>query len=597
MLKKFFFQVLTSFMGAWIAIVLSGVVAVITAFALIGSLASGQSAELSKDSVLRITLEGTLEERENVAELDFSSLTDRGEVTQTVETLVAAIKEAKTNKKIKAIYLDCRGMSGAPASFHAVREALEDFKQSKKKIYAYSDSYAQGDYFLASLADEIVLNPAGALALHGMGGTNIFYKAFFDKIGIEIQAVRVGKGKAAVEPYTSTEMSEVARSQSMSLMDTLWLGMRREMSDKSRGITPALIDTLINRDLISLKPAKFALDHKLVTGLEYRHRYEDKIAKACGQKDGLEQVITPSELVSSTENPMASVTARNQVAVLYACGAIDDFMGSGGINSSDVVDEVLSLAKDDKVKALVLRVNSPGGSAYGSEQMWEALETFKKTGKPFIVSMGDYAASGGYYISCGAQRIFADPFTITGSIGIFGMIPNVNGLLLKLGMNPQMVATNPDAVFPNLLYPLTDRQLAAMQEMVQNGYDLFVKRCADGRHTTVAKIEEIADGRPLPASAAISCGLVDELGSLDKAIAYAAGQAKLKKWEAVAYPNPGNAFENFMKSLEKQSEAVSLVSATVSDPAALAEPAMEAMRRLQGRGAIQARMPVFRFSY
>lgn len=583
-------------MGAWIAIVLAGAVAVIMAFALIGSLASGQSSGLEKDSVLRITLDGILEERESATGFDFNAIVaGQGESVHTVETLVAAIKEAKTNNKVKAIYLDCQGMSGAPASFHAVREALVDFKQSKKKIYAYADSYSQGDYLLASVADEIVLNPVGAVALTGMGGASLFYKGFLDNIGVEIQAVRVGKGKAAVEPFTSTEMSEVARSQSMALFDTLWLGMRREMSNPSRGLTPAGIDTLINRDLIALKPAKFALDKKLVTSLEYRHRYEDKIAKDCGQKEGLDKVVSPKELVAATGVPMLEANADNQIAVLYACGGIDDFMGSEGINSAEIVDEVLALAKNDKVKALVLRVNSPGGSAYGSEQMWEALETFKKTGKPFVVSMGDYAASGGYYISSGAQRIFADPFTITGSIGIFGLIPNVNGLLKKLGLNPQMVATNPDAVFPNMLYPLTDRQLDAMQQMVQNGYELFVKRCADGRHTTVAKIEQIADGRPLAASVALSYGLVDELGSLDKAIAYAAAQAKLKKWHPVAYPNVGNAFESFIKKLEKQGELMNAFSA--SDPAQLLEPALAAMRRLQGQGALQASMPVYRFFY
>ena len=239
-------------MGAWIAIVLAGAVAVIMAFALIGSFASGQSSGLEKDSVLRITLDGTLEERESSPRFDFSSvLAGQGESVHTVETLVAAIKEAKVNDKVKAIYLDCQGMSGAPASFHAVREALVDFRQSKKKIYAYADSYSQGDYMLASAADEIVMNPAGAVSLTGLGGASLFYKGFLDNIGVEIQAVRVGKGKAAVEPYTATEMSEVARSQSMALFDTLWLGMRQEISNPSRGLTPAEIDTLISRDLVS----------------------------------------------------------------------------------------------------------------------------------------------------------------------------------------------------------------------------------------------------------------------------------------------------------------------------------------------------------
>lgn len=584
-------------MGAWLAIVLAGVVAVILVIAMFTSMMSGEVAGFTKNSALQITLEGSLEERANSVELGLSDLLrGNGEKVQTVEDLVAAIGEAKTNEKVKCIYLDCRGIAGAPASLHAVREALVDFKTSKKKIFAYADSYTGSDYFLASVADEIVLNPAGEIQLHGIGGVNLFLKDFFDKVGVEFQAVRVGKGKAAVEPYTCSEMSDVARQQSMALYDTLWLGMRQEMSSKERGITPALIDTLINRDILSCRPASFILDKKLVTSLQYRHQFEDKVAEYCGQKDGLEHVVTPSQLLAVTDSPMNSYTADNQVAVLYACGGIDTGgMGGGGINSPDLVDEILSLADNDKVKALVLRVNSPGGSAYGSEQIWEALEVFKKTGKPFVVSMGDYAASGGYYISAGAQRIFADQFTITGSIGIYGLIPNISGLLGKLGINPQMVATNPDALFPTLMYPLSDKQYAAMQSMVENGYSLFVKRCAEGRHMTVAKIEEIADGRPLAATVAKSYGLVDEIGSLQKAIDYAASTAKLKKWKAVSYPNAAGAFAEMLKQFNQESAALELLTGT--NPQRMMESAREIVQSFSGRHSLHAAMPTIIFSY
>lgn len=596
-MKKFFFQVLSSFMGAWLAIVLAGIVAVILVVALVGSMIGGAVPKLEKNSPLLITLEGVLEEREAVPTFDIGGMlwgnSNKVKVIA-VETLVEAIKEAKDNDNVKCIYLDCRGLTGAPASMHAVRSVLADFKKSGKKIFAYADNFTQGDYYIASVADEIVLNPAGMVQMRGIGGVSIYFKDFLDKIGVEVQAVRVGEGKAAIEPYTSSHMSAVARQQNMLLFDSLWMGMRKDMSIKSRGLTPASIDSLVSRDMLSCRTASFALKVKLVTALEYRHKYEKKLAEYCGQKDGLKQVITPSELVQITQNDFNNAV-DNQVAVLYACGGIDDFMSRGGINSSDVVEQVLDLAENDKVKALVLRVNSPGGSAFGSEQMWEALETFKKTGKPFVVSMGDYAASGGYYISCGAQRIYADPYTITGSIGIFGLIPNIHGLCDKLGLTPQMVATNPDALFPNLMYPLDAKQLSALQMMVNDGYELFVKRCAEGRHMPVAKIKEIADGRPIIAGMAKSYGLVDELGSLDDAVKYAAGKAKLKDWNAVSYPNAGSMLENLMQTLEEQQSMLAMTAA--GDTGALRLFAERFIDSFSQGACLQASMPTYIFNY
>lgn len=596
MLKKFFFQVLTSFMGAWLAIVLAGVAAVIVMIGIVGSLMSGEDTSIRKDSVLKITLEGALEERDNGTSLNILDLMNgEREKVQTVETLTSAIKEAQDNGNIKCIYLDCQGIAAAPASLNAVRDALINFKKSKKKIYAYADTYTGGDYFLASVADEIVLNPVGQVQFHGIGGINLFFKDLFDKIGVEFQAVRVGKGKAAVEPYTSSEMSEVARQQSLELYGTIWKGMTTRMAEARKGFTAAQLDTLISVDLISCRPAKFILDNKLVTKLEYRHAFEARLAKACGQKDGLTNVVTPTQLAQQNSAGKLQIKTENQVAVLYACGGIDMAFSGSGINSEELSEQIYELMEDDNVKALVLRVNSPGGSAFGSEQIWEALEKFKAAGKPFIVSMGDYAASGGYYISCGAQRIFADPYTITGSIGIYGLIPNINGLCQKLGVNPQMVATNPQALFPNMFYAMNEQQLAAMQSMVEDGYNLFVKRCADGRKMTVAKLSEIADGRPIAATTAKTLGLVDEIKPLDDAIAYAARQAKLKNWNVVSYPNPGNPLQELMKQLEQQQAALALINE--SDPTRLAEKVLPMLDRFSGAGALQASMPTIIFSY
>lgn len=536
-MKKFFLNALSSFVGAWVAIVLAGVVAVLLVVAIVSKIVGGSATAIEDNSVLELRLEGSIVERDDENAISLLSLmTDDFDTATSLETVLVAVREAKTNDKIKAIYLDCGMLGAAPATLQSLREALIDFKTSGKKIYAYADYMTQGAYYVASVADEISLNPAGGVSFSGLGGQTLFYKNFFDKIGLQFQAVRVGKGKSAIEPYTADTMSSVARGQSMTLLNTLWGQIREDISKSRAAVTPQFMDSLINVEYVSQKPAQYVLDSKIVDRLEYRHSFEERLAKAVGQDDKLEHKVTPAQL--ALHAPVSTSEDENQVAVLYACGGIDDVMGGGGIDSEKLVTEILSLKEDDNVKALVLRVNSPGGSAFGSEQIWEALATFKKSGKPFIVSMGDYAASGGYYISAGADRIFANPLCITGSIGIFGLIPNIQGLMDKLGINPVTVATNPAGQFPDLFNELDPEQYAAMQSMVENGYALFVKRCADGRHVSEDKIKEIADGRPLPATLAKEYGLVDELGNLDAAVKYAARQAKLGegKYNVVAYP-------------------------------------------------------------
>lgn len=535
MLKKFFLNVLSSFMGAWLAIVMSGLCLMLVVFGIIGVIA-GSSATIQKDSVLKIDLQGELIERENPSQLDLYTLITSGDLEyQSVETLVAAIKEAKDHKDIKAIYLDCGNLVAAPASLNAVRNALLDFKKSGKRVYAYADQYSQSSYYVATVANELYVNPMGSVDIHGLGGQSLFYKDLFDKLGIEFQVVRVGEGKSAVEPYTQNYMSDYARNQTMELLDTIWGGVRGAIAS-SRGIVSADIDSMINRDLPAIRDGVYAKNNKLVDGTMYRHQFENHIAEAVGQKDGLENVVGPALLANVNSVVTTSMGADNQIAVLYACGGIDDGV-EGGINSMDLVDEIIALGKDENVKGLVLRVNSPGGSAYGSEQIWEALEWFKQQKKPVAVSMGDYAASGGYYISCGANRIFADKYTITGSIGIFGLIPNISGLLEKVGLNSEMVATNPQAQIFTLTRPLDEFQLASLQKMVDDGYEVFVKRCAEGRNLPVDSIKAIADGRPIAATVAVRYKLVDQIGSLQQAVEWTAGKAGIAKdYNVGVYP-------------------------------------------------------------
>ncbi|MCM1319659.1 MAG: signal peptide peptidase SppA [Muribaculaceae bacterium] len=597
-MKKFFLNALSSFVGAWVAIVLAGIVAVIIIFGVVGNILGSKAPGLDDKGVLEISLSGTFVERDDASDLNVISIVTQDlSTSHSLETLLVAIHEAKTNDKVKAIYLDCGQVSAAPATLQAIRSALADFKSSGKKVYSYADNMSQGAYFVATVADEISLNPAGSVTLSGLGGQSLFYKELFDKIGIEFQAVRVGKGKAAIEPYTQDSISVVARRQSMQLLDTLWYQIKSDIAQSRKALTPDYIDTLINNDYVSLKSAEYVHKAHIVDKLEYRHQFEERLSKAIGQDgDKLENCISPEEL--ALQAPTETPQAEDQVAVLYACGGIDDVMGGGGINSTTLVPQILELAHDDNVKALVLRVNSPGGSAFGSEQIWEALETFKKTGKPFIVSMGDYAASGGYYISCGADRIFANQLCITGSIGIFGLIPNVASLMDKLGINAEMVATNPNGVFPAIVRPLTEQQLEAMQQMVNNGYELFVSRCSEGRHIDIEKIKEIADGRPLPAAMAKSYGLVDELGDLDQAISFAADKAKLKDYNRVNYPQTSMTLVAMLSNLQQStSQMARLVSLfTCGDVQQYSETARKILSGLTDHKLVRAEMSPFRIS-
>lgn len=596
-MKKFFLNALSSFVGAWVAIVLAGVIAVLLVFAFL-SKAGGGNVTVEENSVLEIDLSGTFAERDDAQGVSLLSImSDEMEVPQSLETTLAAIKEAKDNDRIKSIYLNCGMLSAAPATLQSLRMALIDFKQSGKKIYAYADTYTQGAYYVATVADDISLNPAGSVNFHGLGGANLFFKSFFDKIGLQFQVVRVGKGKAAVEPYTCDSMSSVARQQTMQMLDTLWMQLRADITKARPAVTPSLMDSLINVEYVSQRPAAYILDAKLVDKLEYRHTFEARVARAAGQGDLLEERVTPWQLAQYA--PQTSPTDKDQVAVLYAEGGIDDMMGGGGINSAKTVESILKLKEDENVKALVLRVNSPGGSAFGSEQIWEALQTFKKTGKPFVVSMGDYAASGGYYISAGADYIFANPMTITGSIGIFGLIPNIKGTTDKLGIHVETVGTNPAGMFPNFFNPLDTAQMRAMQSMVEDGYALFVKRCAEGRHVEAERIKQIADGRPLPALMALPFGLVDKLGNLDDAVAYAAKAAKLKDYNVVAYPEVELGLMQMLASMRSETSSLALLHSLMTDknPGKVAVDLLSRYLHLKSRDAIRAEAALLKFNF
>jgi protease-4 len=497
-----------------------------------GSMSSKKNVTVSKHSILKIDLGTSISERSGNDPLDMMALM-QGEGIPTsmgLNTFISAIENAAEDDKVDGIYIECNGVSAAPATLEKMRKALKQFKKSGKWIAAYGhEGINQADYYLASVADSIYLNPVGSVDLHGLGGMTPYMKKLFDKVGIEMQIVRVGTFKSAVEPYMLDDMSDANRLQTEHYLGIIWNEMRDSIA-KDRKLQSAALNTLCDSVVVTFN-AKRLLQEKLVDKLVYRNQMEDilRARTEVDKKDDL-NYVSPDDLAKDLE----SSASGDHIAVVYAVGEIDGSPSMGsteeGINSKKLCETILKLKDDDNVKGMVFRVNSPGGSAFGSEQIWKAVMDFKAAGKPVAVSMGDYAASGGYYISCCADRIFAERTTITGSIGIFGMIPCASNLIEnKLGVHMASVKTNENADMTGVYKKLTPAQTAALQNMINEGYELFTKRCADGRHVTQDSIKQIAEGRVWDGVTAKQIGLVDEFGGIAEAVAWVANKAKLGK--------------------------------------------------------------------
>lgn len=514
---------LGAFVGTWLAFLIFGIVIFVSGIVMMASMTFSSLkmpvASVSDNSVLVLNLSGSIPERSQKA--NFQDLLEEDySVPDNLKDILSAISIAKYDSRISGIVVKCNGAGAGFATAKTIRDALSDFRNSGKWIYAYGESLAQGDYYIASLADSIYMNPVGMLDLHGVVSGIPFFKNTLEKIGVEMQIIRVGTFKSAVEPYMLTEMSEANRLQTQTYISNLWNNLTDSIA-VSRKIRKEVINQFAD-SLGMFSPANEVVKKEFVDGLCYVHEFESKVRMALGLSEDTEiPAVTVSELLTTASNTESS----NKIAVVYANGAIVVSGDKNGINSSELVPEILDLAKDDEIKGLVLRVNSPGGSAYASEQIWEALEQFKKTGKPFAVSMGDYAASGGYYISCGADRIFAEPTTLTGSIGIYAMVPCMSGLLTdKLGVNFDFVKTNANTDI-STVKPLTEFQKASFQKNVNAGYKLFTSRCAVGRKMNINKLKSIAEGRVWDGMEAKKIGLVDEFGNVTDAVNWVATQA------------------------------------------------------------------------
>jgi protease-4 len=520
-----------------------------------------------------------------------SELTGQVSKNLGLDDILTAIKKAKDNEDIKGIYLEAGAfMADTPASAHAIREALLDFKKSGKWIIAYGDSYTQTTYYICSVADKLFLNPEGMVDWHGLSSSPYFVKDLLAKFGVKVQLCKVGKYKSAPEMLTADQMSEPNREQVTAYMSGVWKVMLNDVS-KSRKISVDSLNAYADQ-FIALADQQRLVQTKMVDKLLYTDEVKGEVKKML-------KIDADDDISQLTLSEMSGVKGKKkegeQIAVYYAYGEIVD-TGTGSamddehsIVANTVCKDLHKLMEDDDVKAVVLRVNSPGGSAYASEQIWHAV-TQLKAKKPVVVSMGGYAASGGYYISCNANYIYTEPTTLTGSIGIFGMFPDFSGLLKdKLGVKFDEVKTNKHAAFGTIARPFNDEEMALLGNYIDRGYNLFRKRVADGRKLKVEQVEEIAQGRVWLGCDALPIKLVDAIGSLDDAVKKAAELAKLKEYHTSAYPNEPSWLDALLDIAGDKSYLDEQMEATLGE---YYEP-FKLVKNLNRQSAIQARLPFY----
>ena len=578
-MKEFFKSLLASILGC--SIVLG--ICFLIFFIVLAAMSAKESYALKDNTVLTLKLEGILSERIEEENPLLAMLNQNSEPQIGLDDIISSIKKAKENDKIKGIYINAGAFSASSASLKEMRDQLVDFKESGKFIVAYSDVYTQGCYYLSSVADKLIMNPEGHLDLHGLSASPMFYKGLLDKIGIEMQIFKVGTFKSAVEPFMLDKMSDANREQVSSYIGDMWSTITSEIS-ASRNISVEKLN-VITDSLALFKKSEVCVQDGLVDTLMYE----------TGVREYLKTLLTGVEKAKDVRlasvKDMTTVPFENKskskdiIAILYAEGSITDGSGTDGITSKRFVKELEKLKDNDKVKAVVFRVNSPGGSAYASEQIWKAVTDLKEK-KPVVVSMGDYAASGGYYISCNASKIIAQPNTLTGSIGIFGMFPNVEGLTKKVGLTFDNVKTNKLADFGDLTRPMRDDEKAILQNYIERGYDLFLTRCSDGRGIDKNSLDSIAQGRVWTGNQALKIGLVDELGGIDKAIEEAAKLANLEDYSLNSFPKKRDFFESFLSDQKEELTTRAMKEYLGSD-----YQLFKTIKEIKEQDFIQARMP------
>ncbi len=582
-MKTFFGSMLGSFVGAIIGLVIIFFIIIGIFAGLVKSIKTKEVQHVYSNSILEIKLDHAIGERtqENPLNIDFDDNTPTHE-TAGLNDIVASIRNAATDSKIKGIFLDLGSIPAGISTIQTIRKELKDFKASSGKfIIAYGVDYTQKSYYLASVADKVYLYPEGEIFMKGLSVEIMFFKKALDKLGIQMQVFRHGRFKSFVEPYIMDKMSPDNRLQLRGLISSIWDDMLTDIA-ASRHLTVGNINELANN--LTINSAKEAMEHNLVDSLLYPDEVKAKLKKM-GQT--LENENTFVGVDEYRKSFSTYKTGTGKIAIIYAAGDIISGEGDDQTIGSDRISRAIREARlDNSVKAIVLRVNSPGGDGIASDMIWREVALAKKE-KPFVVSMGDYAASGGYYISCAADEIVAEPTTITGSIGVFGLLPNAKELLEdKLGITTDTVSTNAHSAAPSVSYPLEPKEAMVLQNAIEDFYHTFLKRVADGRNMSIANVDSIGQGRVWSGEQARKIGLVDTLGSLKVALQIAANKAHLSSYNTEELPTQINPFHKLLKNFSAESGKTLLKDALGE----IYEP-LEDITKFKDMKGVQARMP------
>lgn len=586
-MKDFIKSVLATMVGIFGFFIVMGV---LTMMSIIGMVASSSAAQnVEENSVFVLNLSGTISDQGTDNPL--SIFTGDDSQSTGLNNILSAIKKAKTNDDIKGIYIEAGALITNYATLQEIRNALADFRKSGKWIVAYGDYYTQGAYYVASVANKVYINPKGIVDWHGIGAQTMFYKDFMAKFGVKCEVVKVGTFKSATETFTEEKMSDANRLQTQTFIDGTWQNICTAVS-KSRGISIDSLNSYAD-SYLALQSTEMLMKAKMVDGMMYSDKVKDAVKKMMKlEKDDDIAQLTLSDMLNVKDEKVEG----DKIAIYYASGDIVQdpkaatmFGNNDYIASRKVCKDLEDLMNDDDVKAVVVRINSGGGDAYASEQMWHQMSELRKV-KPVVVSMGDYAASGAYYMSAPASWIVAQPNTLTGSIGIFAVIPDFSGLVTsKLGVRFDEVKTNRNSTFGNLMArPFNAEETAMLQASVNRGYSLFRQRVADGRHLPIESVEKIAQGRVWLATDALNIKLVDQLGGIDDAVKKAAELAKLKEYYTSDYPATASWMDNLLNSMT--SSGTYLDAQLRQTLGELYQP-FTVLRSIDKREAIQARIP------
>ena len=585
-MKEFLKYTLATIVGLLACTIIMTIIGVI---GIVGMAASSDVATVvNENSIFRLELKGAVTER--LADNPFAALMSEEQTALGLEDILASIQKAADNEYIKGIYLEAGGIVADPASIEEIRNALVKFRQTGKFVVAYGDNYSQADYYISSVADKVILNPRGMVDWHGMASQTIYLKDLLDQLGIEMEVFKVGTYKSAVEPYTSTKMSDENREQITAYITSIWNNMVDGVS-LSRNISAEQLNEYADR-YIAFEGAEASLEAGLVDTLLYMDGTKAYLKQLMEVDEDDRLAILSIDEMKNLQKNVPLDKSGNIIAIYYAEGQIVDapsegnFSGTPEIVGEKVAMDLSKLRDDETVKAVILRVNSPGGSAFASEQIWNEVVRLKEK-KPVIVSMGGYAASGGYYISCAADTIIAQPNTITGSIGIFGMFPNPHKLINdKLKLNIETVKTNRLADFGSMSRPFNTEERAVMQRYINEGYDLFVKRCADGRGMSTKDIEAVAQGRVWTGEMAMERGLVDLLGDIEMAKEIAAQKAGIESYTLISYPKEAGALEMLLDQTKE-----SYIETRVGKVAGQFKDELNLIYNIEQMNRLQARLP------